>query len=906
MTLFAFTALSAALFVLIALAEPLAARLRVPFAVILAVVGAALGIGAVILLQVDISPEVDQIARVIRDIPIRSGVFLYIFLPTLIFQVSLGLDLRRMSDDAVPILVLAVLAVVVATVVIGYALEPFLGLPLAACLLIGAIVSTTDPSAVVSIFRSIAAPARLGRIVEGESLLNDAAAIALFGFFLTFVMAGVPNPTADDILRELPVLVLGGVAVGWLVARVGLMLLIWLAAFPVAQVTLSLAVPYGAYLIAELAHSSGVIAVVVSGLVLNLMGPGRLAPASWVNLREVWDLLAHWAGSLIFVLAALLIPRLMVQISLRDIAMIGVVVIAAFVARIIILFLVLPLLTGLRLSPRVERPYRLAILWGGLRGAVTLSLALAVTENFRVPLDIKRDVGILATGFTLFTLLVQGTLLRKVIGWLGLDRLSSMDRAVSNQAIAVALQNVREDIAETARDREMTHEIVRAEAKSFAERLDEAVARADSDDVRETDRIRLGLIALAGRERDQVIEAFRDELIPPVLAQRMIAGADDLIEATRTGGRSGYRDGGRRGRAFGRWSRLAVWLYNRLGITGPLARLTGDRFELLLVQRFILRDLHPFIDRRIRRLHGKRVADLLHELLTRREEEIETALAGLRLTFPQFAEEMERRYLRRTALRMEAREYDLLHQDGLIGRESFVSLQDGLRPLRQRADRRPALDLKIQTPDMLARLPVFADLDETARKSLARALRPMFAGPGEMLMQRGERPRRVLFIASGAVEIEQAGGNRLRLGRGEMVGQLSLLSGGLQRANIRAIVHSAFLELDGERFRKLLERHESLRVAVAESARKRGQTVPDLPGGLPPVPVTLQPPEPEPETAPVAAPEGRDVVADVAPDAVPDAVTADLPQPTVPPTDVAGEGAGDGAGEGAPPPVKAD
>ncbi len=828
MTLFAFTAVGAALFLLIALAEPLAARMRLPFAVILAVIGAGLGIGAAILLRVDVSTEVDTMARVIRDLPIRSGVFLYIFLPTLIFQVTLGLDLRRMAEDTVPILVLAVLAVVVATLVIGFALQPVSGLPLAACLLLGAIVSTTDPSAVVSIFRSIAAPARLGRIVEGESLLNDAAAIALFGFFLTFVMAGVPNPTLADILRELPVLVLGGAAIGWVVGRLGVGLLIILDTHPVAQITLSLALPYGAYLGAELIHGSGVIAVVMAAMTLNLLGPGRLSPAAWTYLREVWDLLAHWAGSLIFVLAALLIPRMMGQIRLADLGLILVVALAAIFARAIILFIVLPVLTGLKLSPRVERPYRLAILWGGLRGAVTLSLALAVTENFRVPLDIKREIGILATGFTLFTLLVQGTTLRLVIRRLGLDKLSALDRALANQVIAVALQNVREEVAETARDREMTHEIVRAEAKRFAARLDAAVERADTDDVRETDRIRLGLIALAGRERDLVIEAFRDRVISPTLAQKMITGADELIEATRAGGRSGYRAGGRRGRSFGWWSSVALWLFNHLGMSGPLARVTSERFELLLNQRFILRDLHPFIDRKIRRLHGKRVADLLHELLSRRADEIETALAGLRLTFPAFADEMERRYLRRTALRIEEREYDTLRQDGLIGTEAHLALRQALAAMRSSADLRPALDLKIQTPDMLARMPAFADLDEDARRSLARAVRPVFAAPGAVLMRKGDRPRRVLFIASGAVETEQAG-HIHRLGRGEMVGQLSLLSGGLQRAEVRAISHSAFLELDGERFRRLLTRHPALREAVADSARRRGQVVPDLP-----------------------------------------------------------------------------
>src|SRR5690606_2135881 len=132
-------------------------------------------------------------------------------------------------------------------------------------------------------------------------------------------------------------------------------------------------------------------------------------PQEWSNLRDTWDLLAHWAGALIFILAALLIPRLLEEVGIRDIILVGVVILAAMTSRAVILFGLLPLLTLLRVSPSVERPYRIAMLWGGLRGAVTLALALAVTESFRVPADVKRLVGILATGFTLFTLIVQGT-----------------------------------------------------------------------------------------------------------------------------------------------------------------------------------------------------------------------------------------------------------------------------------------------------------------------------------------------------------------------------------------------------------------------------------------------------------------------------------------------------------------
>ena len=199
-------AILAALFLLVGLAEPLAARLRLPFSVILAGLGILVGAGSSWFLATDLTDALNPVARAILDLPITSGVFLHVFLPTLLFQATIGMNFRRMADDWVPILVLAVVAVILATLSVGYALHWSAGLPLMACLLLGAIISTTDPSAVVSIFRSIAAPQRLARIVEGESLLNDAAAIALFGIFVGFVMRGVPDPDLVQAMLRFPVI----------------------------------------------------------------------------------------------------------------------------------------------------------------------------------------------------------------------------------------------------------------------------------------------------------------------------------------------------------------------------------------------------------------------------------------------------------------------------------------------------------------------------------------------------------------------------------------------------------------------------------------------------------------------------------------------------------------------------
>lgn len=835
MSIVILTTVIASLFVVIGAAEPLAARLRLPFSVILAALGILIGSAAIFFLHTSLTDALNPVAEAILNLPIRSNVFLYVLLPTLIFQATLDMNLRRMIDDWVPIIVMAVVAVFVATLSIGMALSWTSTLPYAVCLLIGAIVSTTDPSAVVGIFRSISAPQRLTRIIEGESLLNDAAAIALFGLFLGAVMIDSSKPQLGAALGQFPMLVIGGAFAGWIVARAGLTLMRIFARYPLAQMSVSVALPYLAYVGAEeTIGASGVIAVVSAGLMLNYFGPGQLTPHAWSNLHDVWNLLAHWAGALIFILAALLIPRLLEEVRFTDVLLIGVVIASATVSRAVMLFGLLPVLSRLRLSPEIDRRYNVAILWGGLRGAVTLTLALAVTENAFIEPDIKRVVAIIATGYTLFTLIVQGASLRWLITALKLDRLPPIDQALSKQVIAVALQTVRADSARIFEDYDLTRDIVRSEAKRFAERLDAAVKGSDKNaGILDKDRIVLGLIALAGAERDMILRFVRERMIPRRLSEHLLADADGLIEAVRAGRRTGYQRAARRSIAYGRSFRIALFFHNRLRWSRPLARLTADRFERLLAQRLILRDLGLFIDGRIVRIHGRRVAELLHELLLRRREAVETALDGLRLQYPGYAEELERRFIRRTAFRLEEHEYTALHEDGLIGTEVHAVLTNEIEARRRQTETRPALDLAVQKTKLVRQFPLFADFDEAALRLLTRALVSRYANDGEIILQRDVPARNVFFIASGAVELETAG-QTWRLGRGEMFGQMAILMEKPRLTEVRAITPSTFLVLDEDRFRKLLKRSEALRKAVRQSAEKRGippETI--LPADLP-------------------------------------------------------------------------
>jgi CPA1 family monovalent cation:H+ antiporter len=331
-------------------------------------------------------------------------------------------------------------------------------------------------------------------------------------------------------------------------------------------------------------------------------------------------------------------------------------------------------------------------------------------------------------------------------------------------------------------------------------------------------------VALAGRERDVVIEAFRDGLTEARLADRLLADADRLIEATRVEGRSGYRATARRRVRPGPEAKLAVWLHNRAGLSGPLERITADRFEQLVALTQVLRSLHAFVDRRILRIHGRRVADLLHELLDRRGDDIEKELEGLRLQFPGYADRLERRLIRNLTLMREAREYAQLTDDGLIGPELALALGAEVQAGRAALARRPRLDLAVQKTDFVAKFPLFDGMPDEAKARLAARLRTVYAEPGEVLMQHNEVARGVWFIASGAVEMLQAG-QVTRLGRGEMFGELALLLRQSRRARVTAITHCTLLSLDEARFMDLVRQNAGLREFVEARARKRGVTL---------------------------------------------------------------------------------
>ena len=811
----------AVLLALVSLILPLADRFALPSAMLLAGLGMVLGFALSALGQMTGLEVIGDLISGLSMLGLSADAFLFLFLPPLLFTAALTIDVRLLFDELAAVLLLAVVAVVVATAVVGFALDAVTEIGLIACLLLGSIVATTDPAAVLSIFRDLGAPRRLTTLVAGESLFNDAAAIAIFTLLLD-VLIGTRDLNLWAGGLAFLIEFIGGVLVGHVFARLVCLLLDRLRNTPVAEITVSVSLAYLSYLIAEhYLGVSGVLAVVAAGLTFVVQGRPRINTATWQPLVHIWQQLDFWANSLIFLLTAILATRLLPAMDLADFGLLIVLVLAALVARAFVLYGLLPLLIQVKLTEPVGGGHKAVILWGGLRGAVTMVLALSISENPAVPLAVQDFVALLAIGYVLFTLFVAAPSLRPLMRLLGLDRLDPTELALRDRVMALSQAQIREQIVAVGRDYGFSQELVarvapdRPASEAEPEEEDETEAPMDQES-----GLRVGLLTLANREKEIYLEHLADGTVSRRMVGLRLAAADRAIDRVKDSGVAGFEDSARADVILSPVFAFALWLHRRFGLTAPLARQVADRFESLLVSELVVRELRRFNRRAVRPVLGAKTSGDLAELLAKRLQLVEDALAAVELQFPAFAESLRLQYLARAGLRLEDAEYRRKLEESLISREVFNDLQRALSDRRLAVEQQPALDLGEGLNQMLRRVKIFAGLDRSKVMFIARLLRPRFVLPGDEIVRFGERGNTMYFIATGTVEVRLPDRN-IPLGPGEFFGELALLTKKPRTADVAALSYCHLMVLDGRDLRRLLRTDAALKQAIEATAEAR-------------------------------------------------------------------------------------
>jgi CPA1 family monovalent cation:H+ antiporter len=359
-----------------------AERLRIPSAVALVAFGAG-------------TAAIHPIA-----LPFPFGTtLLFVLLPPLIFEASWSVDLASLRRTAGRIALLAVPGVILAAGLTAYGVAVSGVMPLGAAFVLGAIVSATDPVAVIAIFRRLAVPLDLQTIVEGESIANDGVALVLYGIALSFATGGAADSVARESLHAL-VAVVGGTLIGIAWALI-VAFVISSTGTAVIEVSATVVLAYLAYLSAGALGCSGIFATAAAAIALRAVQ--RAAPIS-ANTNEVdafWSTIAFIANSFVFLITGL---QLQLARIIEEPLLVAVAIVVVIGSRVV-------------LASAVIRPatWRWTVVVAGMRGGLSLVLALALPQT----LPYRGSIVDAVFAVVLFTLIVQGVSLEPLLARFG-------------------------------------------------------------------------------------------------------------------------------------------------------------------------------------------------------------------------------------------------------------------------------------------------------------------------------------------------------------------------------------------------------------------------------------------------------------------------------------------------------
>jgi CPA1 family monovalent cation:H+ antiporter len=401
----------------------------------------------------------------------------------------------------------------------------------------------------------------------------------------------------------------------------------------------------------------------------------------------------------------------------------------------------------------------------------------------------------------------------------GLNRLSATELALRDRAMVLSRHRIADQVKNVAR----TYGLESALPKILPSLADAEAADEGAAQIAAAEATQVGLLTLAAREKELYLRHFEERIVSRRMVARLVAAAERLADMAKAHGMQGYVEGTRRFAERNLSLRLALSLNRRLGIEGPLSQQLADHCEMLLTGQLVLGELLHFNRAQLNPLLGAAVASGLTSTLEKRRESIDGALAALSLQYGGYADKMRQQYLTRAALRFEGAEYDRQVGEGIISHEVYDDLQRQLAQRRAAASQRPPLDLGLELRDMLARVPMFADLDNEAAALLGRLLRPVMALPGEEIVTKGARGREMYFIASGAVEV-LVGVGAVRLEAGDFFGELALLADRPRTADVVAAGYCHLLELSRADLRRIMRANPGLRQEIEKVAAERLST----------------------------------------------------------------------------------
>ena len=741
----------------------------------------------------------------LSKLQISPELILFIFLPTLIFESAFNLDSRQLRQNLLPVLALAVPGVLFSTALIGgllWFVPPF---DLPAALLLGAILSATDPVAVIALFKQLGAPKRLTVLVEGESLFNDATAIVLARILVGVAVVGyvTPNDIWHGFLSFFGVF-LGGIVVGWVAALIIGTLLGKVESDAVLEVLLTVILAYLSFLVAEeVFHVSGVMATVAAGITMGGWGRTKISPSVSHYLTETWEYFGFLANALIFLIVGLQIhlPELAASLNL-----LSWVIVAMLLSRFAVVYGLIPLLSYFPNAQPVNLRYQTVIFWGGLRGAVALALTLSLPA-----LPYSQTFVALVTGAVLFTLLAQGLSMESLVKYLRLDQPPLSDRLAQaesglamTQAAVARIPELQSGGLFSARVARALRQNYRRREKTWRERLE--ILHHQELSPAEHRNILFQRILIS--EKSIYYELFSKGHLSERVYRDLAYSVDLQIDNLSAHGR--LPD-------YTLHSHLSRWLWKTIwrglewaaGFMGwlehlSLSRTARDYEKTWGRYQTTSRVLHELIKLAKIGSIDQGVLQELHDTYQHWQKQASQRLDATAEQFPEFVSLMQERLAKRLLLHTQQEYVEERVHAGLLalGPASNLTqeLTGELRALRGYATQA----LVVEPLELLRKVPFFQNLHLADFERIIKELHAHTAPPNEYIIHQGEMGDSLFLIARGVVRISRSENNveqdLATLIAGDFFGEMALLHHEPRTATCRAVTPCALYELRREAF----------------------------------------------------------------------------------------------------------
>jgi len=350
------------------------------------------------------------ITKVTPDIAISRNVTFMIVLPILLFQGALHMDLSQLKENWKSIALLAVPGVIVSTFVIGLLFHNLWGIGLLSALLLGSILTPTDPISVLAILKQTKTPRRLNTILEGESLFNDGTAVVLFTIILGLIMGDHDVTVASSVIKFVKI-VAGGAVIG-LILGFTVYKILQKINDHLLEVAITIVLALGAPLLAEAFHFSGIIAVVVAGLIIGNYGRiYSMSEKTREALETFWEVIDFVINSILFLVIGIELQVFSYQEFQKfwPYILTGIVIVTA--TRAMVVYPCVWLRNRLIKKDQIPSNWTHILFWGGLKGSLSLALIVGLPEGFPMR-HLFLTVGF---GVVLFTLIVQAVTMQPLV-----------------------------------------------------------------------------------------------------------------------------------------------------------------------------------------------------------------------------------------------------------------------------------------------------------------------------------------------------------------------------------------------------------------------------------------------------------------------------------------------------------